>query len=292
MSAAGDNTLNHRGSAYIAAYAGSAGGGVAYVVKVFHAVRYHHVAQTVAGDGEGLAVGIADDGIGIDVGHIGHLDIAVYQLAVGLVGDNVDGVAVLCALLGEQLCQPLKGLAGEYGAGGVVGGVDYHAAGVGGKNLLKLGEVDLELIHIGGHDNLLHSGAVDKAAVFGEEGSKAYGLAVVIHCECLYGGDEGSCGAAGDVEIAAGKGAAHALAEGLGDGVAGIIAAYGAGVAVHHQGGFGLDHIYKGLLQLLWRGNAGIAYAEIVYVFGANYGGLLLAVLKQLADAAAHTAVL
>ena len=57
-----------------------------------------HIADAFAGQGQGLRIGVAHDGIFIQAGNEGHLYAAVHQLPVGLVGDDIDGVAVLDTL--------------------------------------------------------------------------------------------------------------------------------------------------------------------------------------------------
>ena len=80
------------------------------------------VADSLSGKGQGLGIGIADNGIGINGRHKGNL-YAVGQLPIGLIGDNVNGVVVFLGFLSEQLRQLLKGFSGIDHAGGVVGGI-------------------------------------------------------------------------------------------------------------------------------------------------------------------------
>lgn len=61
---------------------------------------------------ERLGVRIADNGVRIDRGDEGNLHAVVNQLAVGLVGDDVDGVFVVLLLAFEEGGQLLQGLPG------------------------------------------------------------------------------------------------------------------------------------------------------------------------------------
>ena len=54
-------------------------------------------------------------------GDEGNLHAAIHQLTVGLVGDDVDGVAVLGALALQQSSQTLQRLLGVHNAGGLLG---------------------------------------------------------------------------------------------------------------------------------------------------------------------------
>ena len=56
------------------------------------------IADALTGEGQRLGVRIADNGIFIQIGDKGDLYTTVDQLTVGLIGDDVDGVAVLTAL--------------------------------------------------------------------------------------------------------------------------------------------------------------------------------------------------
>ena len=60
-------------------------------------------AHPLPGDGEGLAEGVAVHGVGVHGGEKGHLCAAVDQLAVGLVGYNINIGTVLCLLFTQHI---------------------------------------------------------------------------------------------------------------------------------------------------------------------------------------------
>ena len=121
VGAAGNGQLDQRGRAHMAAGPGRPGDGVVHRLVVLHKVRHADIADALAGQGQGLGIGVAHDGIAVHRGDEGHLHAAVYQLPVRLVGDDVDGVAVLRPLALQQPGQALQGLPGIHHAGGIVG---------------------------------------------------------------------------------------------------------------------------------------------------------------------------
>ena len=112
---------------------GRAGADVHHVFIGGAAAADGQVAHPLAGDGQGLGVGVADQGIVVEVHQVGDLHAVVGQLPVGLVGEQEDGMAEL--LLGglHGVGQTLDGLPGVDDAGGVVGGVEDHHPGLLGQ---------------------------------------------------------------------------------------------------------------------------------------------------------------
>ena len=82
----------------MAAGPGRPGDGVVHRLVVLHKVRHADIADALAGQGQGLGIGVAHDGIFIQAGNEGNLYAAVHQLPVGLIGNDIDGVAVLDTL--------------------------------------------------------------------------------------------------------------------------------------------------------------------------------------------------
>ena len=97
---------------------------------VRHAVGDADVADTLAGHGQRLGVRIADDGIAVDAGDIRDFGIVIDQLTIGLVGNDVDRVAVLGLLFAQQGRQRLKLRARDNDAGGVIRGVQNEQRGL------------------------------------------------------------------------------------------------------------------------------------------------------------------
>ena len=94
------------------------------------------------------------------------------DLPVGLVGDEIDGVAVFFALFGEDGPQLLQRFQRVDHAGGVVGVVEDHALGVGSQGGGEGVEVDLEVLHLRGNDHHLAAVALHEDLVLREVGGE------------------------------------------------------------------------------------------------------------------------
>ena len=95
----------------------------------------------------------------------GDLHAAVNQLTVGLIGNDVDGMAVFLALALQQGSQTLQGLLGIHNAGGIIGGVDDNTLGVLRDALFHLVQMDLECLGVGRDHHQLAAVGVDEGAV-------------------------------------------------------------------------------------------------------------------------------
>ena len=103
-------------------------------------------AHPLAGDGEGLAEGVAVEGVRIQRGQEGDLRPAVDQLPVGLVRQKVDGPAQLPLPAGEHGGELLQVLPGVDRAAGVIGGVQDDEGGPLRHRRLQGGKVQLEAL--------------------------------------------------------------------------------------------------------------------------------------------------
>ena len=122
----------------MAHYPGGPGNGRVKLPGVPGKAGHIDIAYTLARQGEGLGVRIADDGVFIYAGDEGHFHSVIDQFPIGLIGDDVYGMAVLCSLTLQQSGQGLQTLPGVYNAGGVVGGVYYDGLGAGAEKGFKL----------------------------------------------------------------------------------------------------------------------------------------------------------
>ncbi len=264
--------------------AGRAGNGRIDRLAVLAAVRDADVADTLAGHGQNLGIGIADNGIGIDGRNIGGVQPVIGQLPVGLVGEDVDGMADLLALAGEQLGQLLQGLHAVDDAGGVVGRVDDQRLGVGGDALFQLVKANLEMLGIGRNHHALEAGGGRVGGILGEVGGDQQNLRV-LHSQGVHARGHSGGSAAGEEDVLRANRRAGALAQIGGDGLPGLGTAAGGGVAVQGNG-IGSQQLPHGVSHSLGGGDGGIADGEIKDVFLAHLGGLLHAVLKQDTNAA------
>ena len=279
-----DDLLHQRGGADMAHDAGGAGDGGIHRVAVVCEAGDVHIADTLAGQGQGLGVGIADDGVLVQAGDEGDLHAAVDQLTVGLIGNDVDGMAVFLALALQQGSQTLQGLLGIHNAGGIIGGVDDNTLGVLRDALFHLVQMDLECLGVGGNHHQLAAVGVDEGAILGEEGGHCHDLAVGVHDQGLDDGDQRGSSAAGEEQLAGFHIQAEALGQILGHGGTGGIEAGSHGIAVQLDGIHLVHELLDGLVDLLGGGNAGIAQRIVIHLVRADLGGLLQTVGKQLAD--------
>lgn len=131
--------------------------------------------------------------------------------------------------------QPLQGLPGVDHAGGVVGGVDHHALGVGGEGLLKGGKIDLEVLGLRGDQHHFGPGSLDKHLVLREIGGKHDEL-VPRAGQPVEHTAEGGRRPHRDVKLIGGIIPAEAAVEGIREALAGRGIPLGAGVAVDQLG--------------------------------------------------------
>ena len=136
--APGDDLLHQAGGADVTAGAGSTGNGGVQSIVVGAFLGNIDIADALAGEAQALAPGVADDGVVIDAGDPGGGDAAVDQLPVGLVGDDVDGLAELLALARQQLRELAQGLGGVDRTGGVIGGIEDDGLNGDGGVILRL----------------------------------------------------------------------------------------------------------------------------------------------------------
>ena len=98
VAAQGGHLLEQAGGVHIAQGPPRSGHRSVHLAGICRLSGDQHIAQPLAGEGEGLAEGVAHDGIPVQVGDPGGLEAGEHDLPVGLVGDEVDGVAVLLLL--------------------------------------------------------------------------------------------------------------------------------------------------------------------------------------------------
>ncbi len=116
---------------------------------VIHFIRHEDIADTLARQGEGFAVGVADQCVFIIFRQIRNLDISVDELAVRLIDDEIDRMAVFCGFCFQESGEFLYIFFGIDNAGRVVRGVDEDAFGVLIDSGCQTVKIDLEGGRIG-----------------------------------------------------------------------------------------------------------------------------------------------
>ncbi len=133
-----------------------------------------HIADTLARHTQTLGEGVAGKRIIVEFSGVGRDPAAERNLAVRLVGNQEDVVAVLGGRLGQKGGQLLQGLLTVGGAAGVIGRVDEYGGGVLVHELRERLKVDLKVRaprrrHAQGKPR-----ALDVRLVLGEERRKRY----------------------------------------------------------------------------------------------------------------------
>ena len=146
---------------------GSTGNGSIESAAVGSAIGHIHIADPFAGEGQGFGIGVAHHRIRINMRNPGS-SAAVSQLPVGLIGDDVDGMAKLLCLFLQQGSQLFQGLHGIHHAGGIVGRIQDQGGGIGIQAFFQFRKVDLEAGHIRLHYPKFQACLLGKGLVFGE----------------------------------------------------------------------------------------------------------------------------
>ena len=264
---------------------GGAGHGGIQGLSVGSAGGNIDIADPLPGQGQGLGVGIADNGIPVDGGNEGNLH-PVGQLPVGLIGDKIDGVAIGSRLLFQKGAQSGQRLTGVDHAGGVVGGVDEDGLGAGGDHGLQPGEVNLEAGNIRGHHPESEPCFFGEGLILREVGGNGQNFPAG-NGQGPENADQLRRGAAAQEEFLRFCGYTIAGVQIVGNGGSCFQITGGGGVAVDQQRVHIRENIPDGLVYLRGRGDGGVADGVIKHILRPHNGGPAAAVLKQLPDAGA-----
>ena len=264
---------------------GSARNGGIQRLAVRGLLGHIHIADSFAGEGQGLGIGIADDSVPVNFRQERHLD-PIGQLPVRLVGDDVNGVAVLRGLFVEDCRQLLVGFPGVDDAGGVIGGVEDDRLRAGRDHLLHSGQVDLEGGDVRRDDPEFQPRFLGEGLVLRKIGRDSQNFRP-RDCQRPEHAHQLRRRAAADEEFLRNGGHAVAAVQVVGNGLPGGVIAYGGGVAVNQQGIGVVEDLAHRLVHLLRRGDGGVAQGIVVDVLPSHNGGALAAVFKQVPDAGA-----
>ena len=290
--AVGNHLLHEAGRADIAKGSAGAADGVVNIFTVRRFIRYQNVADALARQGEGLTEGVADNGILIVLRHIGRQAVAVDNLPVGLIGDEIDGMTVCIGLFCQQSGQLLQGGLAVNGTGGIVGRIHDDGLGMGTQALRQRFKIDLETRQVRRHDDRLGTGIPDEYRILREEGREHQEFILRRGRQGPQGDGEGSRCTAGHVNVVGPKSRAVGLVQIIHDGLTGFLVALGGGIAVECGGGEFLQQLLQGIVYHCRCGHRGIAERKVINIFGTDHSSPLLAVFEKLTDggtAAAET---
>ena len=248
---------------------------------VIHGVGDADIAHALAGEREGLGIRIADDGIIINSGDKRRGRAVEHQLAVRLVGNDVYGVAVLGALLGEELCHGFERLAGVDNAGGVIGRVDNDRLSVRGDTGGEGGDIGLERARVRPDRDKAHAVCLRKGDILREARRDADDLRI-LHGERADNGHERGRRAAGEEDVLLPQCRAVARVEIVRDGETRLRHAGGGRIPVDAEAVDSLDNGDERAVDLRRRGNGGVADGKVIYILAPDNGGTGVAVLKKL----------
>ena len=243
-------------------------------------------AHTLAGQGQRLAVGVAVDRVGIERGQKRHLHPAVDQLAVRLVGDDVDRVAVARLLFAQHGAQRLELRARDDDAGGVIRGVEDEQRGLfrhGGRERLK---VEREGIRLARHDAHAAARRLGIDGVLRKIRREHDGLVPRTE-ERARQDSQRARRAVGHVDILRAVRLAERLCEVGRDLFAHRRHARRGRIGVQLRGRHGMQQTLDSRVHAVRRVDARAADGKVIDVFRADLGRAALAVGRDLADGAA-----
>ena len=284
--AARDHMLQQRGRADVALRARRAGDRREQRLGVFRLLRDVDITKTLARQGERFGIGVAYDAVAVQKRQEADLRPVVDQLAIGLVGDEIDRMAVFAALLLQQRGERRKALAAVNDAGWVVRGVDDDRLGMLRQILRRRLGVDLKIGGVGRDDHVLHPRARGKHGILGEKRRKDQRLGILDGESGEYGRERRS-GAAGKEQIPRSCPAGKAVVEILCNGLARLRRAGGGGIAVKAMGVAAGGKRGDRPVHARGRGHGGVADGKVKDVLPSDLGGSRHAVFKQIADARA-----
>ena len=287
--ARGAHALEEHRRADISQHPPRAGNGSAKRDALLALRRHGEIADALAGQREGFAERVTVDRIRVKAGDIRYGVAVVDKIAVRLVGENVDRMAVLRRASGEQRGDFLYALLPQHNAGGIVRRVQNHQPRFlvhrGGEGLI----VELERFRLGGY--LAHdaAGSLGIGAVFRKVRRERYTL--IPRREQRAAPDGKARGrAARHVDILRRIGHGERAVEIIRHSLANLRQPLIGAVGVQLRGGHFLHKPLRRFLRRGGRRNARRADAEIVDIFRADLFGAAHGVIGDLPDGVAGRA--
>ena len=147
-------------------------------------IRHDDIADALPGQGEGLAVGIADNRIIVKERNAGDAGTVIDDLAIRFVRDDEDRMPVLLLLHAEKLGKASNGRLTVDRTARIVRRVDNDRLGLRGQCPLECRKVNLKIVRLGRDDDELTAARLDKDAVLRKEWCKGDELVPRLG-ECL-----------------------------------------------------------------------------------------------------------
>ena len=242
-----------------------------------------HITHALARDAQALGKGVAGQRIIVEFGRVGRGGAAERDLAVRLVGQQEDVVAVLGGRLGQKVRQLPQGRLAVRGAAGVVGAVDEHGGGVFVHQPGKGIKVDLEIRAPGRCDPQRQARALDIGLVLGKEGGKGHDV-LPGHSHAAHGVGQRTRRAGGHKDMVGGVVHAKAAVQALGHGLPGRGQRQRRRVAMQLDRVGVFQQVFAGLGELRRAGDGRIPQRIVKDILVADFLAPRGAPLRNLAD--------
>ena len=153
-------------------HAGGTGNSTIDFFKIRHAVRHDDITDALTGQGEGFAVGIADQCVGVVFRNIGYRIPFKRDFPIGFIGDDKDGMIVFFFLGLQDFRQFLNRCFRIYRTAGIVGAVDNNGLSMISHQFFKGCKVNLPVLRLSRHDYQFATNGFYKSPIFREERGK------------------------------------------------------------------------------------------------------------------------
>ena len=246
-------------------------------------IRHDDVADTLARQGERLAVGVADQRVLVIPRDVGNGIALEADFTVRLIGDQEDWMAELLLLRAQDVSQLLDRRLGIHRAARIVRRVHDDGLRMARDELLEGVKVYLPILGAGRYDDELAADRLHKAAVLGEERRKGDVL-IALLAQCLEADRDGGSRAGCHEDIPACIVHAEALVDALSHGLTHLRRTRCHRIAMHSTRLPGRQDIQCGLLDEFRRRHVRIAEAEVKDLILTHFRGPLAAKLENRAD--------
>ena len=152
--------------------------------EVRRRIRHNDIADALPGQGEGLAVGIADNRIVVKERNAGDEGTVIDDLTIWLICDDEDRAPVLLLLRAKEIGKAADRCLTVDCTARIVRRVDNDRLGPWGHCPLKCRKVNLKIVRLGRDDDELAAARLDKDAILREEWRKGDELVPRLG-ECL-----------------------------------------------------------------------------------------------------------
>ena len=251
--------------------------------EVRRAVRYDDIPDALTRQGEGLAVGIADDRVVVKERNAWDGDAVIDDLTIRLIRDDKDRMLIRLLLRAEEIGEAADRRLTVDRTARIIRRVDDDRLRAGAQCPLKCREVDLKIIRLGWHNDELAPACFDKDAILREKGCDGNELVPRLG-EGLERDRHRCCRARRHKEILPCDVHAEATLQIGGKRLTHRRFARCNRIAMHRGRIIMSENIYSGIANEVRCGHIGVAKAEVKDILRANLCRTLLPKLKNRTD--------